>query len=188
MRVFIGIDLDESVKECIANCQKKLKPLAEKGRWKKANSFHLTLRFLGDFDENDLPRLYEALSGCADDVLPFELHLGKLGAFDLKQRASDMTVRVLWIGVDGDMKALNALYFAVNYALERKGFPKDYRPYAPHITLGQDLRFTCTPEIIKQELGCLNQMIRVNEITVFNSELKDGERVYTPLKRFKVGK
>lgn len=188
MRLFIGVDFDESIKNRIAKCQDELKPLSIKGRWKTEQNFHLTLRFMGDFDENDLPRLYDALSGCADDIAPFELSLDKIGAFDLKQRESDFTVRVLWIGVNGDMKALNALYFAVNYALESKGFPKDYRPYAPHITLGQDLRFTCDLNAIKQASSHLEHSIMVDAITVFNSEVIDGVRVYTPINEFKIGK
>ena len=187
MRLFIGIDFEDSVKSCIHACQEALRPHAEKGRWKTAQNFHLTLRFMGDFDENDLPRLYDALSGCSGDVEPFELSLGKIGAFDLKRRESDFTVRVLWIGVEGDMKALNSLYFAVNYALESKGFMKDLRPYAPHITLGQDLRFTCDVDAIKHASECLEKAIKVDAITVFNSEIVNGERVYTPIKRFEIG-
>lgn len=188
MRLFIGVDFEPAVKKSIEACQSQLTPLSLKGRWKTEDNFHLTLRFMGEFDENDLPRLYDALSGCADTISPFELHLGKIGAFDLKKGEETWAVRVLWVGVEGDMKALNELYFSVEYALESKGFPKDFRPYAPHITLGQDLKFNCDFDLIKKASECLDQNINVDCITVFHSESIEGRRVYTPIKRFDIGK
>ncbi len=60
MRVFICIEIPEEIKNSIAKIQDALGQ--RNVRMVDKNILHLTLNFLGDFKEEDLPFLYERLS------------------------------------------------------------------------------------------------------------------------------
>lgn len=187
MRIFVGIDLQPALKNEIVRLQNKIKPYAVKGNWKNEDDFHLTLKFLGDINEDQLKGLFETLEKNMGQFKPFSIHLKGLDVFGsaVPSPVTGLTpIRVLWLGLSGDLKALNELYFAIEYALCDWGFAKDYRPYAPHVTLGQDIKLNGDLETLKVAFEAFSGTIDVDAVTVFNSEVVDGKRVYTPLKSF----
>lgn len=187
MRIFVGIDFKPELKHEIIRFQEQIKPYAVKGKWKNEDDFHLTLKFLGDIDSDQLQGLYETLETNKVRFKPFSIHLEGIDVFGTAtpSAVTGLTpVRVLWLGVDGDLNALNALYFLIENALCNWGFAKDYRPYAPHVTLGQDIKLSENLETIKSLFEAFYTTIDVDAITVFNSEVVGGKRVYTPLKSF----
>lgn len=190
MRIFVGIDFSEALKKDIYSLQQKLKPLSHKGSWKYEDNFHLTLKFLGDMAEDRLDALYEAIDSSRLSVEPFDIALKGVGAFGLSDVSPETGLcpaKVLWLGVEGDLKRLNTLYQSVEDALVKAGFSRDIRPYAPHITLGQDLKFNCEFQAIRNAISELDGRIHVTEITVFNSEVFEGRRVYRPLRKYPIG-
>ncbi len=187
MRIFVGIDLKPTLKSEIIKLQSKIKPSAVKGNWKNEDDFHLTLKFLGDIREEQLTGLFETLEKINGQFNPFSIHLNGLDVFgsDVPSPVTGLTpVRVLWLSLDGDLEALNDLYFVIENALCDYGFAKDYRPYAPHVTLGQDIKLAGTLETLKAAFEPFDERIDVDAVTVFNSEVVGGKRVYTPLKSF----
>jgi 2'-5' RNA ligase len=188
MRIFVGIDLKPTLKSEIIKLQNKIKPNAVKGNWKNEDDFHLTLKFLGDIGEDQLNGLFETLEKIRGQFKPFSIQLKGLDVFGsaVPSPVTGLTpVRVLWLGLDGDLKALNDLYFAIENTLCDYGFAKDYRPYAPHVTLGQDIKLAGTLETLKVAFEPFDEKIDVDAVTVFNSEVVGGKRVYTPLRSYK---
>ncbi|RLE06849.1 RNA 2',3'-cyclic phosphodiesterase, partial [Candidatus Aerophobetes bacterium] len=61
MRVFIAIELPESVKEEIARIQEKLKKTRDKIKWVDPALIHLTLKFLGEINEKGLEKVIGAM-------------------------------------------------------------------------------------------------------------------------------
>ena len=188
MRIFVGIDLKPTLKSEIIKLQSKIKPSAVKGNWKNEDDFHLTLKFLGDISEAQLTGLFETLEKISGQFKPFSIHLNGLDVFG-SAAPSPVTgltpVRVLWLGLDGDLEALNDLYSTIENALCDDGFANDYRPYAPHVTLGQDIKLAGTLETLKAAFEPFDEKINVEAITVLNSEVVGGKRVYTPLRSYK---
>ena len=187
MRLFVGIDIKPAIKSEIIKLQEKIKPHTVKGNWKNEDDFHLTLKFLGDIGEEQLNGLFETLEKIRGHFNPFSIHLKGIDVFGsaVPSPITGLTpMRVLWLGLDGDLKALNDLYFTIESALCDNGFAKDYRPYAPHVTLGQDIKLTGTLETLKAAIEPFDEKIDVDAVTVFNSEVVGGKRVYTPLKSF----
>lgn len=187
MRIFVGIDFKPELKNEILRLQEKIKPYAVKGKWKNEDDFHLTLKFLGDIDEVQLKGLFETLEANRESYKPFSIFLNGIDVFGFGEPSAvtGLTpVRVLWLGVDGDLKSLNDLYYIIESTLSHWGFSKDYRPYAPHITLGQDLKLKCDLETVQATFETFKGTINVDAVTVFNSEVVGGKRVYTPLKTF----
>jgi len=186
-RIFVGIDFDAALKSEIIKLQNEIKPYTVKGNWKNEDDFHLTLKFLGDIGDDQLNGLYDTLEKIGGHFKPFSIHLEGIDVFGsaVPSPVTGLTpVRVLWLGLGGDLKALNDLYFDIEYALCDWGFAKDYRPYAPHVTLGQDIKLNGDLETVKLAFEAFSGTIDVDAVTVFNSEVVDGKRVYTPLKSF----
>lgn len=188
MRIFVGIDLKPTLKSEIIKLQSKIKPFAVKGNWKNEDDFHLTLKFLGDISEDQLNGLFETLDKIRGHFRPFSIQLKGLDVFgsSVPSPVTGLTpARVMWLGLDGDLEALNDLYATIENALCDYGFAKDHRPYAPHITLGQDIKLSGTLETLKDAFEPFNEKIDVDAVTVFNSEVIGGKRVYTPIKSYK---
>lgn len=188
MRIFVGIDLKPTLKGKIIKLQSKIKPHAVKGNWKNEDDFHLTLKFLGDISEEQLTGLFETLEKISGQFKPFSIHINGLDVFGsaVPSPVTGLTpVRVLWLGLDGDLEALNDLYLTIENALSDNGFAKDHRPYAPHVTLGQDIKLDGALDTMKAVFEPFSEKIDVDAVTVFNSEVVGGKRVYTPLKLYK---
>ena len=65
--------------------------------WSKSGTLHLTLRFLGDVEDDRLEPLIGAVGRAAMSVGAFEFVTTSLGAFPSPRRP-----RVLWLGVESD--------------------------------------------------------------------------------------
>ncbi|XXF77361.1 RNA 2',3'-cyclic phosphodiesterase [Myxococcaceae bacterium GXIMD 01537] len=132
MRLFVAVVLGEAVEAHGVAAIERLRPRAPHARFVKAEGLHLTLSFLGEVDPARLPELREALARVAPRHAPLTLSIGGGGTFGAPSHP-----RVLWAGVGGDVKALQALQADVAGALEALGFPRDERAYSPHLTLAR---------------------------------------------------
>lgn len=180
MRLFIGIDFDDTVKREIREIQERLTKHAARGRWKYIDNFHLTLKFLGDTREQSLAQIYELLEKVTGDLKPFQLNFNSIGKF-----AGPDCYRTVWLGVSGQVDALRQLHGIIDDELAKLGFKKENREYRPHITLGQDVVFNTTFNDVIQEAMSKNMTcVDVNSVVLFKSEQISGKRIYTPLKRY----
>src|SRR5690606_30936563 len=130
-------------------------------------SWHLTLRFLGDTPAALLDRQREEVPR-APLGSPFSLRFGGYGAFPRAGRAT-----VLWLGVEEGAEPLRALAGAVEAAARRAGFPPEGRPFRPHLTLSR-IR---TPEDASSLLAALPPFPRempVDGVVLFRSHLGRG--------------
>ena len=93
---------------------------------------HLTLKFLGNIDPHLVDNLLEAMRRSAQGSSPFRLQLSGLGLFPNAKEPW-----VLWVGVDGDLDPLRGLQERVEEAVVKLGFPRESRPFSPHLTLGR---------------------------------------------------
>ncbi|MDP2726443.1 MAG: RNA 2',3'-cyclic phosphodiesterase [Dehalococcoidia bacterium] len=183
-RTFIAIGLPAQVREALSRCQEMLG--ASRTPYVKwvvdPGGIHLTLKFLGNVEETRLPRLAEAMERAVADISPFQVQTGAVGAFP-----NARSPRVLWIGLEGDLESLQILYRAVEEALAPLGFPREGRPFAPHLTLGR-VRETAKPgdkHQLGQALAGVQMdvpfVIPVEEIHVMKSDLARTGARYTSL-------
>jgi len=93
---------------------------------------HLTLRFLGDSEAAALAALERVLAELGTRCAPFALRLAGLGAFPNERKP-----RVLWVGLDGDMAALQLLQRQIEEAVQGLGWQAEQRAFRPHLTLGR---------------------------------------------------
>ncbi len=125
MRLFVGLALPEAVRERLGWLQAGV-PGA---RWVRPDSMHVTLRFVGDIDDDIAADLDAALGRI--DAPGFALRLDGVGQFGTPRRAE-----VLWSGVERT-EPLRLLRDKVERATIAAGLPADSRKFAPHVTLGR---------------------------------------------------
>jgi 2'-5' RNA ligase len=183
LRSFIAVEIPVEIQNAIAQSTASLKKRFPKPliRWVAPQNVHLTLKFLGDVSPANLERLSGALKAEAASHEKFPITVSGLGAFPTQRRP-----RVIWIGLDAP-PGLAALQRGVDAAAAQLGYPKEGRPFSPHLTIGRvsqtasasDLqRIQSTLESTK--VGILGA-VRVQAIHIFKSDLQPGGSVYTLL-------
>ena len=139
---------------------------------KTADSFHLTLNFLGDITEDKAEIVKERLNKLK--FKGFKVKLDKIGCFPSEKRIS-----VIWVSLKPDMEIIN-LKEKIDNLLEGI-FDKEER-FKAHITLGR-VKFIQDKEKLKEKLNIKvnEEEYEINEIKLFRSELtREGAR-YTEL-------
>ncbi len=135
MRLFIAVAADEEVRAEAAGVVARLKKLPGDFRWVDPRDMHVTLRFLGETPEEELPKVEALMREAAAKAKPFEMRYGGVGAFDALEEP-----RVVWLGVDEGKGPLEALAAAL-----KRDEP---RPYSPHLTIGRNRRESVPPEFV----------------------------------------
>lgn len=181
MRLFVGIEFPATVLDALSDCQNRLRGSAKRGRFKRRDNFHLTLKFLGEVPADESKRLIAPLAGIAQAVQPFCLSLGHMGQF-----GSGSSIRVVWVDVAGETDCLSRLQAQIEQALAEVGFRPEARRWQPHITLAQDVEFSGAIPAWA-EFSIDNTAFEVSEFALILSEEQERRRVYTPIHRFVLG-
>lgn len=134
MRCFVAVDFPGEIREELGKFASSLSPgaVGRAVRWMRPENIHLTLKFLGPVDRKTLPELSAALEAALAGHAPFGLTVKGAGVFPPRGRP-----RVVWVGLAGETAALAALQSAVESAFEPLGFPREKRPFTPHLTVGR---------------------------------------------------
>ncbi len=130
-RLFVAVLLPAEVREALASLIERGKKKGTDVRWTRKENLHITLKFLGDVRERDIPRVEKALQEAAAGAEGFRLCIRGLGAFPSEGRP-----RVLWAGVGEGSEELASLASRVEESLRPFGFPKEDR-FSGHVTLGR---------------------------------------------------
>ena len=133
IRAFIAVQISPAARKALAEVIERLGIAVPRGvSWVDPKSVHLTLKFLGDIAPSLTKQILEAARRSGQGTRSFRLHLSGLGMFPNQRQP-----RVLWAGVGGDLDALSGLQGALESALEELGFPREGRPFSPHLTIGR---------------------------------------------------
>lgn len=184
MRCFIAIKLDDQIIRSLAQVQGLFESLEGKVRWVKSQQMHLSLQFLGDVLDKDVPDIIAVMEVAARDVQPFEFSIGQLGCFPDKG-----PIRVIWAGVDGPDE-LFKLQRACQDGLAELGFKAEKRAYKAHLTLG---RAKSVPDsgVYRQVIDAHRTFSAgrefVENIVLFSSQLRPSGAVHTVLAEVPLG-
>lgn len=182
MRVFIAVELPESLKKEIANIQKRMKILPDKVKWVNHSSIHITLKFLGEIKEQALNSVFKATHDVARKFEPFVVEVKGTGVFP-----NPNNPRVIWIGVEEGSDKLAQIVQQLEEELFNRGFPKERKKWVPHLTVGR-IKWLTSKEgirkIIEEEKETQAGKMRVEFISVMQSHLTPKGALYKPLQRF----
>jgi 2'-5' RNA ligase len=132
MRCFVAVALPPEVRGHLVRVQDILRRSDPDVKWVEAENLHLSLKFLGDVDDEPLARLKGMLSIEALRWPRLRLTYAGIGTFP-----EHGTPRVLWAGCSGDLERLAGLAGAVERAAETVGVPREHRPFVAHLTIGR---------------------------------------------------
>jgi len=179
IRTFIAVDLPGQIKDRIGEIISPLKPLSRSIRWVRPEGLHLTLKFLGEIPEEQLPDIFSALETALSEWSTFRFRLSGLGGFPNLRRP-----RVLWIGIREGGDPLRELAGAVDRALVSCGFPPEKRPFSPHLTIGRVRSPQGLQEVLEQlpAIDCTSEPITAGAVKVMKSQLKPTGAEYSALK------
>ena len=180
MRTFIAIEIPAEVKQALARLQEELRDAPAEVSWTKPENIHLTLKFLGEVEESMLGRVEAAAVEAAAGARPFTLALGGVGAFPNARQP-----RIIWAGLSGEVEAAARLQVRLDERLAALGFPKEDRPFRPHLTVGRVKSPTGAPALIAraQSYRLPSHSLAVRELVVMRSQLHPAGSRYTPLAR-----
>lgn len=183
VRAFIAVDLSSAILAQLASLSAQLQrgAAARLVRWVAVNNIHLTLKFLGDVPVERLEGLKQMLAAAANRCRAFDLAVGGLGVFPSLRQP-----RVVWVGTQPSTD-LQGLQKGLEAEAERLGFPKEDRPFSPHLTLGRVAR-----EISPDQARQLSQALAaftvgdlglspVLAVHLYQSDLRPGGSVYSVL-------
>ena len=182
IRVFVAVELPAEVKSEFAGLVSAIDALGVRGvRTVRSGGIHLTLKFLGDVSVARLPEIRSAMDTAVSDAEPFTLSLGDAGVFPNRGMA-----RVLWVGVEGDLKRLAHLQQRVELTLSGLGFRPERRGFNPHITAGRIRdsvsradRQKVTEVLFSHEYA--RPVIRAEGISLIQSVLRPDGAIYEPI-------
>jgi len=129
MRLFTGISIAPAVLSKIEELLATLRPLA-KVRWSPVANLHITTKFIGEWPENRLSELTDAL-GRIERGGNFRIRIGGFGFLP-----DPRYPKIFFAGIEGGEK-LRALAQRTENALEPLGCVPENRPYQPHLTLAR---------------------------------------------------
>lgn len=186
VRLFIAMDLPEFLRRRLsdmqANLRGDLKDIAV--GWSRIEGIHLTLKFLGEVEESRVNEIGERLTEIAEVWNPMQLELQAIGVFPSLKRP-----RVLWCGIGGELEHLSWRQAELEGGLEAMGFPRESRPFRPHLTLG---RFRDRAGMSAQSVETLKRIMNkqadqcaerfiVDSVSLIESKLHSSGSLYTPL-------
>jgi 2'-5' RNA ligase len=173
-RLFIAINCNDETKKRLLSVQAKIKSQSVKGNFSRPDNLHLTLVFLGETPEDQIPAICSAVKeAMRQPVAPFTLAFSQTGCFRHSNK------ELWWIGAEHaapSLDTLKNLRQRITGGLSSAGVAFDNRSFNPHITLGREIKHNAPIVLPQQEIT-----FSVNRISLMKSERSGGVLVYTEI-------
>ncbi|MCG8651806.1 MAG: RNA 2',3'-cyclic phosphodiesterase, partial [Pirellulales bacterium] len=132
IRSFIAIPLAGEIRRGAVGLIQRLRQQDDGIKWVPTDNLHLTLKFLGEVDNIEIPNVCGVLRRVTEKIVPFELSFAGTGGFPEIERP-----RILFAGVRDESQTLCELVADLETHLADLGFKPEPRDYRPHLTLGR---------------------------------------------------
>lgn len=188
MRLFVGIHLAEDLLVEVnhfmrLSSQNITSAHPHHGlKWTRPENLHFTLKFFGEVPKSRLKDLKQALDQAVIHNEPFLLKLGEAGCFPPKG-----IPRIIWLGVAIGSSQLVKLAGSIENACFGYGFPKEDRPFNPHLTIARLKEATPGVQFLEPEFQFESTMM-VEEFSLIESQLYPTGPVYREVEKFQLKK
>jgi len=194
IRAFLAVELPQELRAELATIQQELKRNIEpemkqnmRVSWAQPASIHLTVKFLGDMDEQVIDSLLVAVEQAIGNQTAVNVPLERLGAFPRPQSPC-----VLWVGPSEnwargvEAQKVAGIHGAIEEACERLGFLRETKPFSPHLTFARIRVGERHIGVALAQGGVLDRplslgSLAVKSVALMKSELRPTGSVYTKL-------
>ncbi len=128
VRVFVALELSGGIRERLERAQERLRGCSARLTFVEPKNIHITVKFLGEIDEKNLPAITDALKKI--DFHPFPVSAGQVTLNNLRKP------RTVWCTID-DAGYGGELLGKIEDALSPLGFERETRRFTPHATVAR---------------------------------------------------
>ena len=194
IRAFLAVELSHELRAELTIVEQalmqRLEPEIQRDmriRWAQPGSIHLTMKFLGDMDDQVIDPLLVEVEQAIGSRSAVTVPLERLGAFPRPQ-----SPRVLWVGPSEswergvEAERVAEIHGAIEQACENVRFLREAKPFSPHLTVARIKAGERHMGIALAKSGLLDQPLSlrslvVGSVVLMKSELKPTGSVYTKL-------
>ena len=181
IRTFIAINLNSEIKNAISKTVEQASRIMPGIKWICDEDLHITLKFLGDVEENRIVEINDAISEALTNLPQFEISLAEIGAFPSSHRAN-----IIWIGIDSGKDVLINLVGSIDNCLRKLGFMPENKLFSAHITIGR-VKDPSKHRIIEEAFSSLEVNLpcsqMVESIDIMRSKLTSTGSIYSVIKK-----
>jgi len=178
IRLFVSLNIPQEIRESIILFRKEVFNGKENYKWEQKEKLHITLKFIGEVQENLLGKISEELTFIKNYPI-FECNLNNFGFFVLRGMP-----KILWIGVNTGEK-IYSLVDEINVRLKKFSVQTERKPFKSHITI---LRLKGNPgeAFINsfQNYSVPGINFRAGEVTLMQSKLLPLGSRYKEIKKY----
>jgi len=179
IRLFIALELSKRQKKEIGEFQEKVKEHLHNVRWVKPDNIHLTLKFLGETEEDKVEPIKEAIDQVCSGFKPFLTRYGGAGVFPSERKA-----RVLWVGIKEGEESVCKLAEKFEEAMTSLGYKKEKRSFHPHLTIGRIRKSPPENSIqifLTEGKSFISSDVIIKKVILFESNLTRSGAIYKSL-------
>jgi 2'-5' RNA ligase len=181
-RSFFAVELSAEIAVGVRKIQGVLKERATGVRWVRPEGIHLTLKFLGEVEQDRIEAIEHKAGEVVQGIRPFTVEIKGGGGFPTAKNP-----RVIWIGVEDHSGMLKQLQTRIEAGMAELSFTQEKRGFTPHLTVGR-LRSGKGNKTVAQAIDAIKTSdlgsLEVREIILFRSHLKPTGAEYTKLGSF----
>jgi RNA 2',3'-cyclic 3'-phosphodiesterase len=214
MRLFVALDVPDAVRQAIATYVDDLRRVAPEAKWVRADSYHITLKFIGEW-RRDVSEVIEALQKV--EAPPVTVSMRGNGFFP-----SEKVPRVFWVGIQAQIlersaecgdglpspsgrseaprTTLSLLARTVDEACSTLGIERESHEFSPHLTLARSGSGSPRPRKDERSVPGMKRLaeriatmpspefgtIHATEFFLYESKLSPSGAKYTKLKSFRL--
>lgn len=180
MRLFVALDVPEETRDALANLLHQFSEVCKGARWVRAESVHITLKFIGEAEEATLPAMKERLAEI-HSAEAIQIVFRHFGFFPHERHP-----RVFWLGMEAD-PSLARLAEQTDAKLQTLGIPREEKDFRPHLTLARFNSLEGLPKLREMIQGLAARELgrtTAREFHLYQSVLKRSGAEYTRLATF----
>jgi len=175
MRLFIALKttpFESELLEIIKGYKKNISGV----RWVESNNLHITLKFLGEVQEEMLDKVKAIIQPIAQKSNKFDFSISGVSGFP-----SSNSARVLFFEIEEAYEQISRLMEILSNMLLHLGFEEE-KSYIPHITFA---RAKQTPiNLNKIQFSKFKILSKALGVLIIKSDLTKGEPIYSVLSEF----
>ena len=185
MRVFLAIPADPAWVQSTREFIGRLAPGLPRASWTRPESWHLTLKFLGEIPEEAAERFASEIGDSVGSAGGGGLSAG--GAILLPTRGRPRVLGIGFAGRSSAIEPLEALARVAEGAARRLGNPAESRTFRPHVTLCRirDPWPAAAVETFRREADAWPfPQWTVRSCVLYQSRLQPSGAIHTPLREW----